>query len=605
MERARKKWKQRAALILALFVFLANCVTGSMPVMAAAKAPTKITLNCKSKTIAVGGSVTLKVKSVTPEKASKDVTWKTSNKKIATVTQKGVVKGKKAGEVTITAQSKANKKIKATCKITVSKIEKITLNYSSTSMSVGDKLTLKVKSVSPKGASKSVTWKTSNKKIATVTEKGVVKAKKNGTVTITAQSKENAKVKATCKIKVYKATKTIKLSSKKSYTLDEGKTLTLKAKVTSPKSGAAPITWSSQNKKIAKVTSAGKVTAVKEGTTKIIGQSGTKKVSVKITVQKPETEEEKETESTEKPETEDDKNSESTEKPDTEGEKDTESTEKPDTETEKDEESTQDNTTVREETLQNGYGTIIKEYNAAGQLIQETVRTGGKTDNYEDYHYIEYIYEYDESGRVKKVKTVKSFFLGAPTSAVYNTIVPDEYDNKGRMIRSTTYRDSDGVNIYSSEYEYYENGQVKKEITNTLIISTTNYVSQRIREYYEGGQAKKITISYSDGDTYVYEFVENGTTYKRTMYKDGSWTSIEHEYYENGFEKKKTYTYSDGSWKVYEYYKDGTNKKITTTYPDGRVEAKEYDEDREIIKHTVTYPDGTVKEYDEDGNEIS
>lgn len=51
-------------------------------------------------------------------------------------------------------------------------------------------------------ASKAVTWKTSNKKVATVTAKGVVKAKKKGTVKITAVSKADSKKKCVLKIKV-------------------------------------------------------------------------------------------------------------------------------------------------------------------------------------------------------------------------------------------------------------------------------------------------------------------------------------------------------------------------------------------------------------------
>jgi len=53
------------------------------------------------------------------------------------------------------------------------------------------------------GASKKVTWKSSNKKIATVSAKGVVKAKsKKGTVKITATSKADKTKKCTIKVKV-------------------------------------------------------------------------------------------------------------------------------------------------------------------------------------------------------------------------------------------------------------------------------------------------------------------------------------------------------------------------------------------------------------------
>ncbi len=67
----------------------------------------------------VGKTVKVSVKSVKPKKASKAVTYKSSNKKIATVSKKGVVTGKAPGKVKITVTSKKNKKLKKTVKITV------------------------------------------------------------------------------------------------------------------------------------------------------------------------------------------------------------------------------------------------------------------------------------------------------------------------------------------------------------------------------------------------------------------------------------------------------------------------------------------------------
>lgn len=144
------------------------------------------------------------------------------------------------------------------------KVTELKLNTTETSTYVGGKVTLKVKSVVPEDASKAVKWKSSDTKIATVSSKGVVKGKKAGTVTITATSKSNKNIKVKCEVTVYKATKKIQLTSKKSYTMKVGDEKTLKAKVTSPSKGAQPIQWNSENSKIAKVNSKGKVTALKK-----------------------------------------------------------------------------------------------------------------------------------------------------------------------------------------------------------------------------------------------------------------------------------------------------------------------------------------------------
>lgn len=69
------------------------------------------------------------------------------------------------------------------------KAKKLTLNYTSVTMQKGAKLTLRVTAVSPTGASKKVTWKSSDKKVVSVSKKGVITAKKKGTATITAKAK--------------------------------------------------------------------------------------------------------------------------------------------------------------------------------------------------------------------------------------------------------------------------------------------------------------------------------------------------------------------------------------------------------------------------------
>ena len=116
-----KKQKRISAVILSMVLAIGSLAVQPVHTQAATKKATSIKLNVTSKTLYVGKTVTLKVKTVKPAKASKAVTWKTSNKKITTVSSKGKVTAKKAGKATITAVSKSNKKAKAVCKITVKK----------------------------------------------------------------------------------------------------------------------------------------------------------------------------------------------------------------------------------------------------------------------------------------------------------------------------------------------------------------------------------------------------------------------------------------------------------------------------------------------------
>ena len=164
-------------------------------------------LPAKQLTLKKGKSFTLKTKvSVSGKKVSKAVTYKTSNKKVATVNAKGKITAKKKGTATITIYSKADKK--KTCKIKVTvgtPVTKVKLNKTKANLNVGKSLTLKTTLSPKKPSNKGIIWKSSNTKIATITSKGVVKAKKAGTVKITATAKDGSGKKATCKITVKKA----------------------------------------------------------------------------------------------------------------------------------------------------------------------------------------------------------------------------------------------------------------------------------------------------------------------------------------------------------------------------------------------------------------
>lgn len=88
------------------------------------------------------------------------------------------------------------------------KVIRLTLDYSEISLKKGKTKTLKA-SVTPSNATnKKLKWSTSNKKVATVTQKGKVKGKKAGTATITATTKDGSKLKAVCKVTVTAKAKT-------------------------------------------------------------------------------------------------------------------------------------------------------------------------------------------------------------------------------------------------------------------------------------------------------------------------------------------------------------------------------------------------------------
>jgi len=126
---------------------------------------------------------------ISPSNATnKKVTWKSINSKIASVSSAGIVKGLKKGIAYILVTTADGKKT-AKCKVIVSNPY---LNKTKATLYIRKVINLELI-----GAVKKVTWESSDSKIASVNQKGVVYTKKKGSVTITCYSD---KMKFACKL---------------------------------------------------------------------------------------------------------------------------------------------------------------------------------------------------------------------------------------------------------------------------------------------------------------------------------------------------------------------------------------------------------------------
>lgn len=160
----------------------------------------------------MSGGYSFKLKART----KKRVKYKSTNKKIATVSKKGVVKGKKKGKCTIIVKcgkrvGKCKVKVTSTLFVPVKNFRKTTLNVLSVSLdvknieynSVGQSVIIHKKSTFPlavKNTNKKVKWKSNNTRIATVSKKGVITAVSKGETVVTAtvsNKKYNCKVTIT------------------------------------------------------------------------------------------------------------------------------------------------------------------------------------------------------------------------------------------------------------------------------------------------------------------------------------------------------------------------------------------------------------------------
>ena len=236
----------------------------------------KVKLSKTEAIIEKGKTLTLKA-TVTPETLEdKSVTWTSSDTKVATVTSKGKVTAVKTGTATITCTSNATGK-KATCKVTVGSVK---LDQTEIVVEKTKTKTLTATVYPSTLTDKSVTWTSSDTKIATVSSKGKVKGVKTGTATITCTSNATG-LSTTCKVTVG----SVKLDQTE-IIVEKTKTKTLTATVYPSTLTDKSVTWTSSNTAIATVSSKGKVKGVKTGTatitctSKATGLSATCEVTV-------------------------------------------------------------------------------------------------------------------------------------------------------------------------------------------------------------------------------------------------------------------------------------------------------------------------------------
>ena len=201
----KKRVKKILAFILAVGIVApsqAGIVEPVSMVSTVEAATNTLTLNVSNKNIYVGASAKLNVKATKGAKLS----YKTSNKKIVTVDNKGNIKGRKAGtaKITVTASKAKRKSVKKVITVKVVKQnQKITASNVSVYYKKGRSLGAKAKT--------GLTYKSSNSSVVSVNSKGYILGKKVGTAKIYITAKESSVYKKTTKtvvVKVIKQTST-------------------------------------------------------------------------------------------------------------------------------------------------------------------------------------------------------------------------------------------------------------------------------------------------------------------------------------------------------------------------------------------------------------
>lgn len=249
----------RLSIIMLIAVILTFCAVGFFGCAAKVEG---VTLNKDELELIKGQSEKLTA-TITPEDASDmTVTWSSDKTSVAAVSEDGTVTAVSTGEATITV-STTDGGFTDTCKVTVTNPAKgITLDKQTLELDKGATGELKA-TVDPADADDAtVTWSSSDEKVATVTN-GMVSAVGGGSATITAKTVNG--LTATAQVTVYSPVTGVTITAPASSKLAVGKTLKLETTVAPADATEKGVTWSSSNDKIATVAQDGTVTAVAAG----------------------------------------------------------------------------------------------------------------------------------------------------------------------------------------------------------------------------------------------------------------------------------------------------------------------------------------------------
>ncbi len=178
----------------------------------------------------------------------------------------------KLQNISISSQTGVNIPLESSrTKVTINKprASSITLSPASAILKVGEQQQIAATIFPENAANKELFWSIDNPAIATVDETGLVHAIGLGTAIITATSKDDTEIKATCQITVVATPAGSIILNKTEATLKATETLDLVATILPETITDKSVTWISSNEAIATVDANGKVTAMAVGKTTI------------------------------------------------------------------------------------------------------------------------------------------------------------------------------------------------------------------------------------------------------------------------------------------------------------------------------------------------
>ena len=234
-----------------------------------------ISLNATQKNLIIGDSFTLTA-TLSPENATNhNVIWKLVSGNAISLSNTGVIQAKKVGEALVRAEAADGSGITAECKVVVKPrlVQSISLNATQKEVIVGDSFTLTA-TLSPENATNhNVVWKLVSGDAISLSNIGVIQAKKVGEALVRAEAVDDSGITAECKVVVKpRLVQAISLKLEKD-TVAVGEHFTVTADVLPKNTTNSTLQWSVSDPLLLKHLGAGSFEALKTGSATITAQA--------------------------------------------------------------------------------------------------------------------------------------------------------------------------------------------------------------------------------------------------------------------------------------------------------------------------------------------
>ena len=163
-----------------------------------------ISLNATQKVLVVGDSFTLTATAMPENATNRNIVWKLVSGDAISLSNTGVIQAKKVGEALVRAEAADGSGITAVCKVVVKPrlVQAISLNATQKELIVGDAFSLTATAMPENATNRNIVWKLVSGDAISLSNIGVIQAKKVGEALVRAEAADGSGITAECKVVV-------------------------------------------------------------------------------------------------------------------------------------------------------------------------------------------------------------------------------------------------------------------------------------------------------------------------------------------------------------------------------------------------------------------